>query len=99
MSHNVRTHTRRTTKGGTTTVRQHRRRGGPNPSHAWKMAKRGRARYKRGHKGVAAGIFTFALLEVGLWAGFNILGVVCGAIGAALIGLSWVLISKRDGSR
>lgn len=100
MTHNVRTHTRRTKNGGTTTVRRHQRRGGgPNPSHAWKLGKKARSARKRGRHGVMSALITFAVLELVLWAVFNVAGVLFGVLGAALIGLSVVMVRRRDGSR
>ena len=100
MPHNVRTHARRTASGRTTTVRQHSRKGGrgPNPGHAGKLGKRALVHVKRGRKGVAAALVTFAIAEVILWAAFNITGAVCGVLGAILIGIATVLISQKQGA-
>src|SRR5262245_50778012 len=99
MPHNVRTHTRRTASRGATTVRQHRRRGGPTPGHAWQSARRGCSAARRKRRGWAAAWFTFALLEVALWFTFQVTGVVCGAVGALLIGVSVLLVRQRGGWR
>ena len=87
---NVRTHTRRTKSGGTTTVRQHarRRRGGRglvSPGHAFKLARRafGAARRK---KRVAAVVFGgLALGELGAW--LTLRGVSLALVTAGVLAL------------
>jgi len=99
MPHDVRTHTRRTASGGTTTVRHHTRKGkprGPNPGHARKLGRRAVSHGKRGRKGVAAALVTFAIAEVALWAAFNITGIICGLAGALLIGIASVLVTRSQ---
>lgn len=99
MTYNVRGHSRRTQSGGTTNVRQHARKGGlgTSPGHAWKMASKGVSHAQKGRKGLAAGFITFGVLEVILWAAFQMTGVVCGVIGALLLGIAWVLVRRREG--
>jgi hypothetical protein len=97
MPRDVRSHTRRTSSGRTTTVRQHTRRG-PDPRHALKLGRRAVSHGKRGRKGVAAALVTFAIAEVILWAAFNITGVACGLAGALLIGIAAVLVSRKQGA-
>lgn len=74
MPRDVRTHTRHTASGKTTTVRRHTRSGdaaeqqkvkrkrGPNHQHAGKLAKRAYIHGKRGRKAKAG---AFALLALG----------------------------------
>ena len=78
MPRQVRTHTRRTASGKTTTVNHHTRRGsaaqqtvkrkrGPNPGHAGKLGRRARSAVRRGRKGKATMLVALAGLEVGAW--------------------------------
>jgi len=63
------------------------------------MGKRGFSAARRKRRAVAAGFFSFALLELALWFTFQVTGVVCGAVGALLIGVSVVLVRQRGGWR
>ena len=73
MPRDVRTHTRRTASGKTTTVHHHTRRGdakrkrGPNPGHAGKLGRRARSAVRKGRKGKATMLLALAGLEVGAW--------------------------------
>ena len=80
-------------------MHEHRRRGGPNPSHAWKTGRKAHAATRKGRHAVASALITFAVLELVMWLVFNVTGVVFGAIGAGLILLSVVMVRRRDGSR
>jgi hypothetical protein len=106
MPHEVRPHTRRTASGKTASVRRHTRTGdgaderpeklkrkrGPNPGHAGKLAKRAAGHGKRGRK-VKAG--AFALLAAGELVAFLTLGgtslllaLVAGVLAAISVGLT-----------
>jgi hypothetical protein len=68
----VRTHTRRTAAGGTTTVRQHSRRmrggrGLVSPGHAWKMARRAFGAARRKKRVTALVLGGLAVGELGAW--------------------------------
>jgi hypothetical protein len=68
----VRTHTRKTAAGGTTTVRQHSRRGRPrkglvSPGHAWKLAKRAFGAGRKKKRAAAVVLGALALVELGAW--------------------------------
>lgn len=96
MPHDVRTHTRKTAAGGTTTVRQHKRKGGsgkrgPNPSHAGRLGKRALAHGRRGRKAKALMFGVLCLGELALWLTLNGTAMVCALIGAALVGISFIL--------
>jgi hypothetical protein len=69
---NVRTHTRKTASGGTTTVRQHQRRGRPRrglvtPGHAWGLAKRAFRAARRKKRATAAVLGVLAAVEITAW--------------------------------
>lgn len=90
---NVRTHTRRTKSGGTTTVNQHARtmrggRGFVSPGHAFSMFGRAFRAARRRKRAAAAVLGVLAFGELGAWAalrGVSLLLVTAGilAIGAA----------------
>lgn len=91
----VRTHTRRTKAGTTTTVRQHSRRGRPrrglvSPGHAWKMARRafGAARRKKRLTAVVLG--GLALGELGAWTALRGVGLALATAGALAILVAWL---------
>ncbi len=68
----VRTHTRRTKSGATTTVRQHSRsmrggRGLVSPAHAWRNAKRAFGAARRKKRVTAVVLGGLALGERGAW--------------------------------
>jgi hypothetical protein len=68
----VRTHTRKTADGGTTTVRQHARTGRDrrpllSPGHALKLAKKARAHSKRKRGAMAVTVGAMAVGEMGAW--------------------------------
>jgi hypothetical protein len=91
----VRTHTRRTASGETTTVHQHsrRNRGGRglvSPGHAWKMA--GRAvRAARRRKRLTALVFGgLALGELGAWTALRGVGLALATAGILAIGIAWL---------
>ena len=104
MPRDVRTHTRRTASGRTTTVHQHQRRGnsarsgtprkkrGPNPRHAWKLTKRARAAHKRGKK-ASAGVLAFiALGEVVAWFTLSGTSMMLAAVAGILALISYMLV-------
>jgi hypothetical protein len=95
MSHNVRTHTRRTPGGGTTRVRQHDRRGGrlrdkrgPNPYRAGRNAKRAFGHWRRSRKGRAAIIGLVALIELVAWITLDGTALILMLIAGLCFGLS-----------
>ncbi len=98
MTRQVRTYTRRTASGRTTTVRRHTRAGqklkdrrGPNPYHAGKLAKRSRAHVRRGRKGKAAMLGFLALGEVTAWFTLSTTSFILVLIGGLCVGLSILL--------
>lgn len=90
---NVKTHTRRTKSGGTTTVHQHTRamqggRGLVSPGHAFSMFARAFRAARRRKRAAAAVIGVLAVGELGAWValrGVSLVLVTAGilAIGAA----------------
>jgi hypothetical protein len=94
MAQNVRTHTRKTPSGGTTTVRQHSRAGRPrksrqvvSPAHAWKLAKKAFGHHRRGRKAAAVAVGLLAVGELGAWftlQGVGLLAVTFGIIALAV---------------
>jgi hypothetical protein len=102
MPRDVRTHTRRTASGRTTTVRHHTRSGdaaqqqkpkrGPSRQHAGKLAKKAYLHGKRGRKAKAG---AFALLAAGELAAFLTLGgtsLLLALIAGVLALISVVLV-------
>ena len=88
---NVRTHTRKTATGSTTTVRQHSRRGRPRralvtPGHAWGLAKRAFKAGRRKKRATAVVLGGLAVAEFGAWLGLQ--GVSLMAVTAGVLALS-----------
>lgn len=86
MSHQVRTHTRRTASGKTVTVHQHQRRGGSvSPGHAREMAHKAYRYGARHKKGRAALFGLLAAGEITLWLTVGgtalLLAAVAGTLG------------------
>lgn len=68
----VRTHTRRTASGGTSTVTQHSRTGRGrkpliSPGHAWRLFKKALRAGKRKRRGLAIALGCAATAELGAW--------------------------------
>ena len=82
---NVRTHTRRTKSGKTTTVKQHLRtkkgRALVSPSHAWKLAKRAASAGRRKRRVTAAVLGGLAVAEVSAWLTLRGVGLVIATAG------------------
>jgi hypothetical protein len=90
MAARVRTHTRRTASGGTTTVRQHSRRtrgrrGLVSPGHAWKLAKRALRAARRHKRATALVLGGLAVGELGAW--LTLRGVAFVVATAAVLAL------------
>lgn len=105
---NVRTHTRKTAAGGTTTVRQHARAGrgrarGPllSPRHALGLARKAFTAGRRKRRWLAAGFASLAVLEVGLWAGTQGLVLIAGtaAVIAAAVAVIALSVTMSDAPR
>jgi hypothetical protein len=104
MTRQVRTHTRRTASGKTTTVHQHNRRGdkaeeqkvkrkrGPNPGHAGRMGKKAFIHGKRHRKGKAAAFALLAAGEITAWATLSGTSVILALVAGLLAGVSIVLV-------
>jgi hypothetical protein len=95
---NVRTHTRRTPGGGTTTVRQHSRRGQGrrglvSPGHAWKLVKRAFRAARRRKRGTALVLGGLALGELGAWGALRGVGLVLATAGVLALGVAWLAAS------
>jgi hypothetical protein len=92
---NVRTHTRRTKSGGTTTVQQHSRqnrgrRGLVSPGHAWKMARRAFGAARRKKRVTAVVLGGLALGELGAWTALRGVGLALATAGALAILVAWL---------
>jgi hypothetical protein len=90
---NVRTHTRRTKSGRTTTVRQHSRRmrggrGLVNPGHAWKLAKRSWRAARRKKRVTALVLGTLAFGELGAWLTLRGVSLVLVTAGMLALGVA-----------
>lgn len=85
----VRTHTRRTPGGSSTTVRQHGRAGRPRrlltPGHSWHMAKKAFAAGRKNKKGLATLLVAGAAAELTLWGALRLGSVVLGTAGLLAI--------------
>jgi hypothetical protein len=86
----VRTHTRRTKSGSTTTVRQHSRqmrggRGLVSPAHAWKMARRAAGAARRKKRATALVLGGLALGEMGAW--LTLRGVSLALVTAGILAI------------
>jgi hypothetical protein len=93
---NVRTHTRKTASGGTTTVREHsrtgrpRRRGMVTPAHAWNLAKRAVKAGRRKKKVTAAVLGALALGELAAWLALEGAGLMLATAAVLALGVAWV---------
>lgn len=92
---NVRTHTRRTAGGKTTTVRHHSRkgrgrRGLVSPGHAWKTARRAFRAMRRRKRVTAVVLGGLALGELGAWAALRGVGVALATAGVLALGVAWL---------
>jgi len=90
---NVRTHTRKTASGGTTTVRQHSRSGRPrkglvSPGHAWKLARKAFAAGRKKKKGVAAVLGVLALAEISAWLALEGTSLMLATAGVLALGVA-----------
>ncbi len=90
---NVRTHTRRTATGRTTTVRQHSRRtkgrrGLVSPSHAWKLARRAWAAGRKRRRLAAAVLGGLAAAELSAWLTLRGVGLVLATAGVLAVGVA-----------
>jgi hypothetical protein len=95
MGGTVRTHTRRTKDGSTTTVHQHSRatrgrRGLVSPGHAWKNVRRAFTAARRRKRATAALFGALALGELGAWVGLRGIGLVLVTAGALAIGVAYL---------
>jgi len=104
MPRDVRTHTRRTASGKTTTVRHHTRDGnaarpqklkgkrGPNPGHAGKLGRRSVAAMKRNRKGKAALLLTLAGAELAAWLTLGGTSLLLALLAGVLAFISVILV-------
>ena len=90
----VRTHTRRTASGGTTTVRQHSRRGRGralvSPAHAWKLARRAFGAGRRKRRATAVVLGVLALGEITAWLGLEGASLALATAGVLALGVAWL---------
>jgi hypothetical protein len=94
MPRDVRTHTRRTASGKTTTVHHHTRKGtrrGPNPGHAGKLGRRAVKHHRRGRKAKAAMLLFVAAVEVFTWFTFGTTAWIFTLIAGVLVLFSTIL--------
>jgi hypothetical protein len=94
----VRTHTRRTASGRTTTVHHHTRKGdvkrkrGPSPQHAGKLLKRARAHGRKGRKAKAAAFGLLCAGEVAAWFTLGTTSFILTLVAGVLVAISLVLV-------
>ena len=99
MAGRVRTHTRRTASGGTTTVRQHTRRtrgrrgGLVTPGHAWTLARRAFRSARRRKRLTALVLGGLALGEMSAWLTLRGAGLALATAGARALGRAWLAAS------
>jgi hypothetical protein len=91
----VQTHARRTAGGGTTTVRQHSRKGRPrkpivSPGHAWKLAKKAFRAGKRKHRMMAFALGGLALGELTAWGTLRGAGLMLATAGVLAMAVASV---------
>jgi hypothetical protein len=103
MPRDVRTHTRRTKSGSTTTVRHHTRAGkpgqgeklkrkrGPNPGHAAKLGRRAKSALRHSRKAKAGVLGFLAAGEVAAWFTLSGTSLILALTAGALLGLSTLL--------
>lgn len=95
----VRSHTRRTPSGDTTTVRQHARhgrprRGGVTPRHAWKLARRAFGAARKRKRATAVIFGALALGEMAAWltlTGVGLMLAVAGGLALAVAAVAGLL--------
>ena len=104
MPRDVRTHTRRTATGKTTTVRHHTRTGsagrdeklkrkrGPNPGHARKLVRRSMRHAQRGWKTKAVMVGMLAVGEIAAWFTLSGTSMILALAAGLLAGISVVLV-------
>lgn len=99
---NVRTHTRRTASGKTTTVHQHTRRnkarrGLVSPSHAWRLAKRAWQAGRKRHRVTAAVLGGLAVAEISAWLTLRGVSLIAATAGVIAIGVASVAANLSGG--
>jgi hypothetical protein len=102
MAGRVRTHTRRTASGKTTTVRQHSRRGRGrrglvSPGHAWKMARRAFRAARRHKRATAVVLGGLAVGELGAWATLRGVGFVLATAAVLALGVASLAMAASGG--
>jgi hypothetical protein len=100
----VRTHTRRTASGGTTTVRQHSRAGEPrkglvSPGHAWKLAARAIRSARRRKRGTAVVLGVLAFGELGAWLTLRGAFFMLATAGVLAFGVASLAAAASGGER
>lgn len=93
---NVRTHTRRTASGKTTTVRRHTRRGLVSYRHAGRSAARAFRAFRRKHKIIALGLGVLAVAELTACLALNGMTLIL-ATAAILAGAAAFLAAQASG--
>jgi hypothetical protein len=98
MAARVRTHTRRTASGGTTTVHQHTRsgrgrRGIVSPAHAWKLIKRAFSAARRHKRATALVLGGLAVGELGAWVTLRGVAFMLATAAMLALGVAWLAAS------
>jgi hypothetical protein len=93
MADRVRTHTRKTASGKTTTVRQHSRAGGPrrallSPRHAWKLLLRAVRAARGKRRGLAVAFGILAAAELTAWLALEGAALVLATAGVLALGVA-----------
>jgi hypothetical protein len=102
MAARVRTHTRRTASGGTTTVHQHSRRTKGrraivSPAHAWKLIKRALGAARRHKRATALVLGGLALGELAAWLTLRGVGLMLATAGLLALGVAIAATAAAGG--
>jgi hypothetical protein len=102
MAARVRTHTRRTKSGRTSTVRQHSRRtrgrrGLVSPRHSWKLARRAFRAARRRKRGTALMLGGLAAGELTAWLTLRGVGLVLATAAVLALGVASLAMAASGG--
>lgn len=98
----VRTHTRKTATGGTTTVRQHSRKGRPrrplvSPGHAWRLLRAALRAGRRHKQATAVALTGLAAGELAAWLTLRGAGFMLATAGLLAIAVAAAAIAAAGG--